>query len=170
MLDAPRGRRTHPMGERIRNALFNSIISEIQDAEVLDAFAGTGALGLEALSRGAKSVIMVEKDRLAQKIISKNIEMLGAEEEATLIRSSMNSWISTNEDKRFDLIFVDPPYYEFERHFATIDRILGLLKPGALMILSRPGRIEESAILNGTVVEGSRTYSECTLTFYRRTM
>ena len=67
IIKAPDTARTHPMGERIRNALFNSIGSEVDDAKVLDVFAGTGAVGLEALSRGARSVTFVEKDRVAQK-------------------------------------------------------------------------------------------------------
>ena len=64
---APNNRRTHPMSERIRNALFNSLAGEIADAEVLDVFAGTGAIGLEAISRGAKSATFVDKDRTAQR-------------------------------------------------------------------------------------------------------
>lgn len=70
-IDAPDTTRTHPMSERIRNALFNSISSEINGATVLDAFAGTGAIGLEALSRGARRVTFIEKDRVAQKVLLK---------------------------------------------------------------------------------------------------
>jgi 16S rRNA (guanine966-N2)-methyltransferase len=66
-ITAPNSRQTHPMSERIRNAIFNSIQAEILNAEVLDAFAGTGAIGIESLSRGAKSATFIEKNRLAQK-------------------------------------------------------------------------------------------------------
>ena len=69
---APGGSRTHPMSERVRNALFNSIGDEIVDADILDAFAGTGSIGLEALSRGAKRAVFVERDRLAQGILVEN--------------------------------------------------------------------------------------------------
>ena len=74
LLDAPKenSTRTKPMGERIRNAMFNSIGNEINGAQVLDAFAGTGAVGLEALSRGAAHVTFIERDKIAQKILSKN--------------------------------------------------------------------------------------------------
>ena len=74
-LDAPSegNTRTKPMGERIRNALFNSIGAEIQDARVLDAFAGTGSVGIEALSRGAEFVTFVERDNVAGKILINNI-------------------------------------------------------------------------------------------------
>ena len=69
--------RTHPMGERIRGSLFNIIGSEIEGATVLDAFAGSGSLGLEALSRGAKHATFVERDRVAQNVITNNMKTLG---------------------------------------------------------------------------------------------
>ena len=72
-IEAPDTSRTHPMGERIRNALFNSLGDEVNNAHVLDAFAGTGSVGLEAISRGARDVTFIERDRIAQKILAKNI-------------------------------------------------------------------------------------------------
>src|SRR5688572_29309696 len=87
-IQAPDNSRTHPMSERVRNALFNSIGSEVQAAKVLDVFAGTGAVGLEALSRGANSVVFVEKDRLAQKTLTQNIQLLGVENTTEIIRAS----------------------------------------------------------------------------------
>ncbi len=170
-LDTPPGRGTHPMGERIRNALFNSIHHELPNAEVLDAFAGTGALGLEALSRGAKSATFIESGRIAQKVIANNIATLGLDEDRSkLVRARVNSWISTNPSARFDIIFVDPPYYDFERHFSTIERLFGLLKPGALMVLSKPGRCEEVIANDEIVVVDNRSYSQANLTLYRRKM
>ena len=168
-LDTPPGRGTHPMSERMRNAMFNSIQHEIPGAQILDAFAGTGALGLEALSRGAKSAIFIESGRIAQKVISNNIESLGlGDDQAKLVRSRVNSWISTNPDARFDIIFADPPYYNFEQHFSTIERLFGLLKPGALMVLSKPGKCEELAANDEIVVVDNRSYSQAELTYYRR--
>lgn len=172
MLDSPRGRGTHPMGERIRNALFNSIQQELPGAEVLDAYAGTGALGLEALSRGAAHASFIESGRVAQKIIANNIERLALDEErARLYRTRVNAWISTNPEAKFDIIFVDPPYYDFERQLSTVERLLGLLKPGALMVLSKPGKSEESVNLRDNrdvVVDVARSYSGATLVFYRK--
>ena len=169
MLDSPRGRGTHPMGERIRNALFNSIQQELPGAEVLDAYAGTGALGLEALSRGAAHASFIESGRVAQKIIANNIERLALDEErARLYRTRVNAWISTNPEARFDIIFVDPPYYDFERQLSTVERLLGLLKPGALMVLSKPGKCEEIVANREIVVVDNRSYSNATLTFYRK--
>ena len=93
-ITAPNSRQTHPMSERARNAIFNAIQQRIPNAEVLDAFAGTGALGLEAVSRGAKKVVFIEKSRSAQKILSENLKIteknLNAGE-AKLIRASVSS-------------------------------------------------------------------------------
>ena len=164
-IDAPDGERTHPMGERIRNALFNKIIDDIPGSDVLDAFAGTGALGLEALSRGARRATFVERDREAQKVIAKNITTLGLEERATLVRTTAANWMDNTVTGQFDLILVDPPYHDMQ--FSTVERLMGLLKPGALMVLSHPGR-SESPTKPGVVVVDNRSYGDATLTFYRR--
>jgi 16S rRNA (guanine966-N2)-methyltransferase len=165
-IDAPDGRKTHPMGERIRNALFNSIGDEVVGADVLDVFAGTGAVGLEALSRGAEHVTFIERDRVAQKILSKNISSLGAETETTIIRTTAMNWLSTKDQAQlFDLIIADPPYHDPQ--FSTASHFFGLLKPGGLMILSHPGR-GEVPTKTGVVVVDNRSYGNAFLTFYRR--
>lgn len=158
-------RRTHPMGERIRNALFNSIGSEIHDAVVLDAFAGTGALGLEAISRGAAHATFIERDRAAQKAIDQNISMLGVNDQAKLVRASVSAWANTYDGPLFDIIFADPPYHDVQ--FSTALQIMGLLKPGALMVLSHPGR-SECPTRPGVVVVDNRSYGDATLTLFRR--
>ncbi|HEU5121518.1 MAG TPA: 16S rRNA (guanine(966)-N(2))-methyltransferase RsmD [Candidatus Saccharimonadales bacterium] len=164
-LDAPDNNRTHPMSERVRNALFNSIGSEIEDAAVLDAFAGTGAIGLEALSRGARHVTFIERDRLAQKILAKNIATIGAKNTTSIIHATVGNWLTTYSGEYFDIIFADPPYHDPQ--FSTIEKLLGLLKPGGLMVLSHPGRGEEPT-KNGVVVVDNRSYGNAFLTFYRR--
>ncbi|MES2631298.1 MAG: 16S rRNA (guanine(966)-N(2))-methyltransferase RsmD [Patescibacteria group bacterium] len=158
-------RRTHPMSERIRGAIFNSIGREIDGVRVLDAFAGSGALGLEALSRGAKEAVFIEKDRVAQKVITKNIELLREEERAHLVRSTVSSWLGTYDGEPFDIIFADPPYHDPQLNTAI--ELLGHLKPDGLMILSYPGRGEMPPELGEIDVE-IRTYGEAALAFYRR--
>jgi 16S rRNA (guanine966-N2)-methyltransferase len=153
------------MSERARGALFNSLAGQLEGAEVLDAFAGTGAIGLEAISRGAKSAILIERDRVAQKVLAKNIASLRVEDRAKLVRSPVASWLGTAGDQQFDLIFVDPPYYNPQ--FSTVERLLGLLKPNGLMVLSHPGR-GEVPTKTGVVVVDNRSYGNAYLTFYRR--
>ena len=164
-IEAPDGRRTHPMGDRPRSALFNIIQGDIEGADVLDVFAGTGALGLEALSRGARSATFVERDRIAQKVLAKNISSLNVEEKAKLIRTSVSNWLSTAEEQQFDIIFADPPYHDPQ--LSTVSKLFGLLKPGALMVLSVPGSCERPTE-PGVVVVDNRSYGTASLTLYRK--
>lgn len=164
-IQAPDNSRTHPMSERIRNALFNSIGNEVADALVLDAFAGTGAVGLEALSRGATKVVFVEKDRTAQKVLAENVQTLDVESTTDIIRTSLANWLSMYKGDKFDIIFADPPYHDPQ--FSTVTGLFGLLKPGGLMVLSHPGRGEEPTG-TGVIVVDHRSYGNAFLTFYRR--
>lgn len=164
VLDAPDRRSTHAMSERARNALFNVIADELAGAKVLDAFAGSGSLGIEAISRGAASAVFIEKDRIAAKIIQKNIDLLGIEH-AKVVKATVASWAETSPDERYDIIFADPPYHDTQ--FSTVTRLFGLLKPGALMVLSHPGKGEVPS-KTGVVVVDNRSYGNLNLTFYRR--
>ncbi|HRJ06320.1 MAG TPA: 16S rRNA (guanine(966)-N(2))-methyltransferase RsmD [Candidatus Saccharibacteria bacterium] len=165
IIDAPGRSSTHAMSERARNAIFNSIGSEVEGATVLDLFAGSGSLALEALSRGADSATLIEKDRIAAKIIQKNIVMLGVEEKAKVIKATVFNWLQTTEAGPFDIIFADPPYHDTQ--FSTIAQAFRLLKPGALMVLSHPGKGEVPS-KTGVVVVDNRSYGNMNLTFYRR--
>lgn len=166
-LATPNNSRTHPMSERARNALFNSIGDELTGAAVLDVFAGTGALGIEAVSRGAKSVTFIERDRIAQKCIQENIATFQLTNQAKLVRTSLANWLSTTENiPEFDIIFADPPYHD--EQLSTVSRLFGLLKPGGLMVLSHTGKGEVSFQQNDIVVVDNRSYANAHLTFFRR--
>jgi 16S rRNA (guanine(966)-N(2))-methyltransferase RsmD len=129
------------MGERIRAAIFNKIVDWLPSAVVLDAFAGTGALGLEAISRGAKRAVLVEKDRLAQKIIAENIENLGVGDKAQLVRSRLQGWLNSRTTaEKFDIIFADPPY--FDPQLNIVKKLTKLLKKDGILILSHSEAIE----------------------------
>lgn len=165
-IQAPPGSTTHPMGERVRSAMFNSLGETVRGARVLDAFAGSGAIGLEALSRGAESVVFVERNRVAQRVIAKNITSLGVDEKSIVIKTTISNWLETADvTGEFDIIFADPPYHNPQ--FSTASRLMGLLKPGGTMILSHPG-IGEVPIQDKTVVVDSRSYGEAHLTKFLR--
>lgn len=151
------------MGERIRSALFN-ILGDIEGTLVLDAFAGTGSLGLEALSRGAAKVTFVEKDRIAQKVIQNNIQTLGVADRTALVKTSVAGWSETSGADAFDLVFADPPYHDMQ--LSTVSRLVSYLKPKGLMILSHPGR-ESAPTVNGVVVVDNRSYGDAALAFYQ---
>lgn len=164
IIDAPDGFITHPMGERIRGALFN-ILGDISGYRVLDAFSGSGAVAFEAISRGASHVTLIEKDRIAQKIIAKNINLLVVSDRAKLIKSSVSAWSTTSPDELFDLIVCDPPYSDLQ--LSTVSKIIRHLKTNSLMVLSHPGR-ESAPTVNGVVVVDKRNYGDAALAFYRK--
>jgi 16S rRNA (guanine966-N2)-methyltransferase len=103
---APKGRDTRPTSDRVREAIF-AILGSVEGARVLDLFAGSGALGLEALSRGAASAVFVESDPVAVKAIERNLEKLGLE--GRIVRSDVVRDVART-DERYDVVFVDPPY------------------------------------------------------------
>ena len=164
IIDAPDRRSTHAMSERARNALFNSIASELEGARVLDAFAGSGSLGIEALSRGASYTVFIEKDRIAAKIIQKNLDLLKIQD-GKVIKTTVSNWLETSDEELFDVILADPPYHDPQ--FSTVTRLFGLLKPGALMVLSHSGKGEVPS-KTGVVVVDNRSYGNLNLTLYRR--
>ena len=109
---APAGDRTRPTQDKVRESLFNIIRWDVMDARVLDLFAGTGALSLESLSRGAQSAVLVDTDRAACEAIRKNIAACRMEDKARLIvrdyRQAMDQL--AREGEVFDVVFLDPPY------------------------------------------------------------
>jgi 16S rRNA (guanine966-N2)-methyltransferase len=105
-LAAPRGTRTRPTADRVREALF-SMLGDVSGARVLDLYAGSGALGIEALSRGADSAVFVERDPRAVAAIERNLESLGVEEE--VLRDDVVRFLRRGSGT-FDLVFCDPPY------------------------------------------------------------
>lgn len=164
MIKSSASHRTKPMGDRIRMSLFNKIQSELNSSTVLDAFAGSGSLGLEAISRGARHATFIERDRVAQNIIQENISNLGVEDQAKLVKAPVSSWSETYSGEKFDLIFADPPYNDLQ--LSTVFKLIGLLKPNGLMVLSYPGR-GEAPTANGVVVVDNRSYGTAALAFYR---
>jgi 16S rRNA (guanine966-N2)-methyltransferase len=164
LFDAPDTTLTHPMGDRIKGSLFN-ILGDVTGMTVLDPFAGSGALSFEAISRGAKSALLLDRDKRAQKTIQKNIESLGLGEQAKLVAASCRAWSENNPTKKFDLILADPPYNE--QQLSTVDLLTQHLKPKGLMVLSYPGR-DLVPTVNGVVVVDKRIYGDAALAFYQQ--
>lgn len=163
-IEAPSGFTTHPMGERVRNALFN-MLGDVSGKTILDPFAGSGAISIEAVSRGARQAVAIEKDRKAQSVIATNIAALGLQDKIQLIRANCRAWSSTNEDKFFDIIIADPPYNDM--NLSTISIIIRHLKPNGLMVLSHSGR-ESAPTVNGVVVVDNKSYGDAALAVYRK--
>jgi 16S rRNA (guanine966-N2)-methyltransferase len=115
-LAAPRGARTRPTADRVREALF-SMLGDVSGARVLDLYAGSGALGIEALSRGARSAVFVDRDPRAVAAIERNLESLGLEQE--VLRQDAVRFLARAEGT-FDLVFCDPPYDSASRLAAPL--------------------------------------------------
>lgn len=157
-----RGFTTHPMGERPRSALFNTL-GDLTGLTVWDAFAGSGALAIEAVSRGATSAVATERDPKAYQVAKANVEKLKAHQ-VQVVKANCRAWASTNVDKKFDIIFCDPPYNDLQ--LSTVFALKSHLKPNGLMVLSYPGR-EPVPRANGVVVVDNRNYGDAALATYR---
>jgi 16S rRNA (guanine966-N2)-methyltransferase len=129
-LQAPAGLGTRPTSDRVREALF-STLGPIEGATVLDLFAGSGALAIEALSRGAERAVIVERDRRAAAVIRANLQRLGlGQDEALLVQAAARSALRDARDRgdTYDLVFLDPPY----RSAAELGRELSESLPAVL--------------------------------------
>lgn len=164
LFEAPPGHATHPMAERVRGALFNSL-GDISGKTVLDAFAGTGALGFEAISRGAARAVLIERDRRAQQTIMQNIAALGLQNKVTLIKAGAHTWSEAHLSEKFDLVLCDPPYDKMQ--LSTVSDLVRHVNKNGLMVLSYPGR-ESAPTVNGVVVvDKSKSYGDAALAYYR---
>jgi 16S rRNA (guanine966-N2)-methyltransferase len=115
-IDAPNGVVTRPTSDRVREAVF-SILGSVEGAQVLDLFAGSGAMGLEALSRGAAGCVFVESDLQAARVIRANLEKLRLVGAVVTARDAVAALREERErDHRYDLVLADPPYEEWDRH------------------------------------------------------
>lgn len=163
--EAPRGHRTHPMGDKVRGALFN-ILGDIEGLTVFDAFAGSGALSIEAISRGAKSALAIDLDKEAYQTIQQNIETLGLEEVITVMRKNVAGWSRNNQHMQFDIVLADPPYNDIRP--VLLQKLIPQVKPGGVFVLSWPGN-EPVRKFEGVDVLTAKSYGDAQLVFYRRT-
>jgi 16S rRNA (guanine966-N2)-methyltransferase len=137
---APQGLDTRPTGDRVREAVFN-LVGPVDGASVLDLYAGSGAMGLEALSRGAASAVFVESDREACRTIQRNLDKLGLDGAEIACREALRFLAA--ERRRFDLILVDPPYEMVESVAVRLALYLpGVLAENGLVALESSARAE----------------------------
>ena len=164
---------TRPTSDRVKESIFSILESRgaIQDARVLDLFAGTGALGLEAASRGARSVTLVEKDLAAAKVCNENLKQVteglaksGLNCELRLARSDAKSYLRKNE--RVDLVFIDPPYEMAYNEILTLLQNLTLGDNG-IVVLERPGK-EQGPALGNFFLQQEKSYGDTKVVFLVR--
>jgi 16S rRNA (guanine(966)-N(2))-methyltransferase RsmD len=174
IFNEPHGHHTHPMSEKVRGALFNTL-GDIEGLTVLDAFAGSGALSFEAASRGAAKVTAIDKDTAAHQAIAKNIKELGLEKSVHASKASAAGWSIHNMEKRFDILLLDPPFDILLLDPPYKDLQIGFLqklinrhvKKGGLAVLSYPGKIAAPDFERAEVA-ASKKYNDAQLVFYRK--
>lgn len=162
------GETTRPTLDRVKESLFNIIQEKIVESSFLDVFSGSGAIGLEAASRGAKEVILCEKDKNAIKVIKKNIEKTHLE--VTLYETSFENMLE-KINKKFDIIYIDPPY-KTNLVYETVNKLinLNLLKTDSLIIVEtdEEERVEQALKkLNVNIVK-KRKYGRVHLIFLNK--
>jgi len=166
-LNSPKGSRTRPTSDRVREAIFSIVGELVVGARVLDLYAGTGAMGLEALSRGGRQTVFVETDRSALKCLNSNIEMCGFLSSSDVVSRSVESYVGgLNADDCFDLVFADPPY-KGDLGTLTLMAISKHAKPlkKCLIVLEHaPDRPPESVPANLSRID-TRRYGNAGVTF-----
>ena len=171
-LEAP-GPGTRPLADRVKQTLFAIIEPDLPGARFLDLFAGSGAAGIEALSRGAAEAIFVEHDRTAVQIIHANLDRteLAATERATVVREDVLRWLRDPErasEPPIDIAVVDPPYDEQRALREALEALGPLLAGGARVVAKHFWRDAPPATIGLLASERQRRFGETALTFYRR--
>ena len=181
---------TRPLSDRVKQTLFAILEPDLEDAAFLDLFAGSGAAGIEALSRGAARATFVERDADAARIIRENLRRTGLEGLANVVTADVGSWLANTGVRPgalgptgrlapigpigpFDVVFMDPPYAEVALLAATLQRLgdpaAELLTANARVVAKHFWRDEPPERVGLLEVERTRRFGETSLTFYRST-
>ena len=167
-LKTPEGMLTRPTADRVKEALFSIINFDLPGAAVLDLFGGTGQLGIEALSRGAKSAVFVDQREDACRIIRENLRRTKLEAEGRVVRSDYLDYLRRSREK-FDIILLDPPYAEvfLENALKCITEI-DILQSGGIIVAERPVEKELPFEFEGYTRSKDYKYGRVLLTIYRK--
>jgi 16S rRNA (guanine966-N2)-methyltransferase len=175
-IEVPKKFSAHPMGERIRGALFNSLAGSLENASVLDAFGGSGACGIEAISRGAGSALILEKERSVFRYLNKNIKSLKLEDDPRIhiSKAPALSYLKANPKLNFDIAICDPPYEIAEKYkaeeenslFNTLSLISTKLNKNGILILSWPEK-EDLPNISGLKLSKEKAYAGAKLGWYK---
>ncbi|KPA12245.1 Ribosomal RNA small subunit methyltransferase D, partial [Candidatus Magnetomorum sp. HK-1] len=166
-LKKPRGKDIRPTADMQREALYNILSNRIMGLRVLDLYAGTGAMGIEALSRGAKSVVFIDNARMAIRLINENIRLFQIENSSQVIKWNISKNLSCIKDQLFDLVFMDPPY-----HHTHVQNTLSHLQKAQCLneesIIIAEHAIKDSILVpDGLELYDHRKYGKSQFSFFR---
>lgn len=158
------GDKIRPTSDKVRESLFNILQLKVPNAKFLDLFCGTGAMGIEALSRGAKKVVFNDFSRESLTLLKKNLEKVKVEEDYEIVNFDAVNFLR-NTTEKFDVIFLDPPY-KSELKNKCLPFINGALNDGGIAILE--DEIEFKGEIEGLVKYDKRKYGRVHLTFFKK--
>ncbi len=167
-LESVPGTSTRPITDRVKEALFNILGASIEGARFLDLFAGTGAVGIEALSRGAARAVFCERDRLALRTIGHNLQATGLAERARVVAGDAFRFLKNPGDERFDFVYIAPPQYKgiWIRALQAVDEG-EVLAPGGVAIVQIHPKERQEVRLRRLCLFDERRYGSTLLLFYR---
>ena len=169
-LDSPKNQDVRPTTDRVKESLFNIINPYIRESNILDLFAGTGSLGIECLSRGAKNCVFVDKSKDSINIIKSNVKKARVENESTILNIDFKDAVKrlSSQNQKFDVIFMDPPYYEnmFIECLKIIDELTLVYEDGIIVVEHDTKDLLDESIGN-LVKSRDKKYGNTTLTFYK---
>jgi 16S rRNA (guanine966-N2)-methyltransferase len=162
---------TRPLGDRVKQTLFAILEPELHGARFLDLFAGSGAGGIEALSRGAAHATFVERDARAIRTLTANLRRTGLAERATVTRADVLPWLrdpARRHERPVTVALIDPPYEDRPVLTAALEAVGPLLAPGARVVAKHFWRDAPAARIGLLASDRERRFGETALTFYRR--
>ena len=169
-LNTPKNQDVRPTTDRVKESLFNIINFDIMDSNVLDLFAGTGSLGIECLSRGANKCVFVDKSKESMAIVKSNIKKARVENESITMNIDFKSAILSlgNKGEKFNIIFMDPPYYKnmFEDALSMVDQN-NLLEEDGVIVVEHDTKDSFPENIGRLYKSRDKKYGKTTLTFYK---
>ncbi len=170
-LDAP-GPGTRPLADRVKQTLFGILEPDLPGSRFLDLFAGSGAAGIEALSRGAAHATFVERDQRAIGTIRTNLTRtgLGGEERATVVHAEVLTWLRSSDraaDAPYDIVLIDPPYDEIDAMTTALEALSAAVGRGARVVAKHFWRTAPPPMVGLLASERERRFGDTALTFYR---
>lgn len=172
VLRSPNNKFIRPTSDKIKEFIFNYIGNVIEDAVVLDLFAGSGSLAIEALSRGAKFAILVDHSKEAIRLIYKNLELTNFLDQTKIVRQDVLKFLSKAklyQNNKFDVIFADPPYF-VDDHYRFVNGVINedLSKNGGVFVLEHSSRVSINIQSKFLQVDITKIFGDTAITIYQK--
>ena len=164
------GKDTRPITDRVKEALFNILAGEVEGARVLDLFGGTGAVGIEALSRGASHATFVEISPRAFRVLRENLRLTGFEDRARTVRGDAFAFLRGKPEDPYDIVYIAPPQYRgmWRKALEMLDERPEWVAEEGLVIVQIDPREREEVSLRSFALEQERRYGDTLLLFFRK--